>query len=106
MIVDQRMLDIIRKLHSELPVLSYDELLEAKKLIMSPDEDTRSIGLSMLYFSNFFERPMCINWLLRQVSIDKLNDDGKTLRQLLLYIADSSEKDEKIYKKLMENDTI
>lgn len=99
MIVDQRMLDIIRELHKELPILSYEELIEAKKLIASPDPDTASIGQSMLYFSNFFVLPQSIRFVLSKCK--NLNDDGKTLSQLITAIGYTQiDEDLKILDKL------
>ena len=99
MIVDQRMLDIIRELHKELPILSYEELMEAKKLISSPDQDTASIGQSMLYFSNFFVLPQSIEFVLNKCK--NLNDDGKTLSQLITAIGYTQiDEDIKILDKL------
>lgn len=105
MIVDQRMLDIIRELHKELPILSYEELSEAKKLIISPDPDTSSIGQSMLYFSNFFERSQSIKWILGECN--NLNDDGKTLKQLISAMSSSTNQDDmNILQKIQENESV
>lgn len=81
MIVDQRMIDIIAGLHKELPILTTEELLEAKTLVSSPDPETASVGQSILYFSNFFERPRSIRYLMSTVK--NLNDDGRTLNMIL-----------------------
>ena len=94
MIVDDKMIKILRKLHSELPILSSEEFIECKKLIESPDEDTCAIGQSMLYFSNFFERIHSVDYLLRNCK--NLTDDGKTIKTLIRYIkSDEINKDRK-----------
>ena len=104
MIVDQRMIEIIQGLHKELPVLTTEELLEAKKLVSSPDPDTAAVGQSVLYFSNFFERPKSINYILSLAH--ELNDDGKSLSMILhAYRYDTITDDINSFKILSEDET-
>jgi hypothetical protein len=103
MIVDDKMITILRKLHSELPILSLDEFKECKKLIESTDVDNCAIGQSMLYFSNFFERIHSVDYLLNNCK--NLTDDGKTLKTLANYIKsnDINKNDSQILKFLQDD---
>lgn len=105
MIVDSKMIEILRKLHSELPILSSDEFIECKKLIESPDEDNCAIGQSMLYFSNFFERIHSVDYLLNNCKT--LTDDGSIIKTLVKYIKSDniSQEDSKILT-LLQDDSI
>lgn len=105
MIVDDKMITILRKLHNELPILSLDEFKECKKLIESPDEDTCSIGQSMLYFSNFFERINSVEYLLNKCK--HLTDDGKMIKMLVSYIKlGDTNKDDLDVLKFLQDDSI
>lgn len=105
MIVDDKMVKILRKLHSELPILSSDEFIECKKLIHSSDEDNCAIGQSMLYFSNFFERIHSVDYLLNDCK--NLTDDGSLIKMLVQYIkSDNINKDDADVLKLLKDDSI
>lgn len=104
MIIDDKVLTLLRELHKELPVLSYEEYVQIEEMITSPDQETCELGQSYLYFSNFFERPKCTDYLLSRCS-HLFNDDGKTLSKLIPYL-DDNDLDLEIFNKLKENDNI
>lgn len=80
--VDKVLINQLKNIHQEFPVLTLEEILDIFELINSEDADISSTGQSMIYLSNFFEIPETCKVIIKNITCKK-NTDINNLEKII-----------------------
>lgn len=93
--IDKTMVDLIRSVHKDLPVLNEQDVLSIYDLLNSEDSEVQMTGVSILDTCNYFETPKLLYRLYESVDIDINIDENDTFASIIRLLYSDSDR----YKK-------